>query len=145
MELMLESRYLRFWLGPYLYFAISNPEDNEVVLSSMNLIEKLDAYDYFTPWIGRGLLTAFGKITYKTNRSHLMFYVGIRWKKHRKALTPAFHFKILDGFLEIFNRNTQELLKLLKNEIGNKSFDALQYIKLCALDNICGKLLNSFR
>lgn len=64
MRLMSKGRYYRIWLGPYLYLVISDPRDNEVVLSSTTLIEKLDAYDYFIPWIGRGLLTAFGKQAY---------------------------------------------------------------------------------
>lgn len=55
----------------------------------------------------------------------------------RKLLTPTFHFRILDQFVEVFNRNGSTLVdKLLqKKDATNVHSD----ITLCTLDIICGK------
>jgi len=59
---------------------------------------------------------------------------------HRKVLTPAFHFKILEEFVDTFNDNAQILCKALDQKVSLKGFDVSLNLKLCALDNICGKV-----
>ena len=54
-------------------------------------------------------------------------------------LTPAFHFKILEKYVDVFNANGSILCENLAKEAGGKAFDVYEYIKLYALDNICGK------
>lgn len=68
----------------------------------------------------------------------LLPFSGARWKRSRKALTPAFHFNILEAFIDVFNGNSEILLKKLEGEVGFKGFNVMYYMKLCALDNICG-------
>lgn len=65
--------------------------------------------------------------------------VGNKWKKHRKMLTPAFHFKILEEFLDVFEVYSNILIKKLENEVDKNSIDIYPYITLCSLDIICGK------
>ena len=65
---------------------------------------------------------------------------GPKWKSHRKIITPTFHFKILEEFIDVFNSNGQTLCdKLNRERSGKGPFDVYQYINLYALDNICGK------
>ncbi|KAF2886236.1 hypothetical protein ILUMI_19937, partial [Ignelater luminosus] len=59
------------------------------------------------------------------------------WKKHRKIITPAFHFKILEQFIEVFESNAKILIESLKKEVGKTSSNISPYIKLCTLDIIC--------
>lgn len=60
---------------------------------------------------------------------------------HRKSLTPAFHFNILQEFLQIFNKNSKILVERLTKVAGNgKGFDIFESVSLCALDIINGKL-----
>ena len=54
-------------------------------------------YDYFRDWIGDGLV----------------LLEGARWKKHRKLVTPAFHFNILKQSVTYFL--TQNLVVILIN------------------------------
>lgn len=54
-------------------------------------------------------------------------------------VTPAFHFKILEDFVEVFNAVSDVLLKKLRKELGKDSFDVFPYFNLFALDVICGK------
>jgi hypothetical protein len=58
-------------------------------------------------------------------------------------LTPSFHFKILDDFLEVFSANSEILVKKLQQEVGRDYFDVQPYINKCALDIICGQLRSS--
>jgi cytochrome P450 len=75
--------------------------------------------------------------------SHYLPYVhvaGMKWKAHRKMLTPSFHFKILEQFVEVFNRNGDILVRQLSSHVDGPEFDITFYIILCTLDVICGEL-----
>ncbi len=59
-------------------------------------------------------------------------------------LTPTFHFKILEDFLDIFNKQSQVLVDKLA-EIheemtakGEERIDIFPYVARCTLDIICG-------
>jgi hypothetical protein len=54
-------------------------------------------------------------------------------------ITPTFHFKILDGFVEVFSEKSKILISKLQKEVGSKGFDVYPYITHCALDIICGE------
>jgi cytochrome P450 len=55
-------------------------------------------------------------------------------------ITPTFHFKILDTFIDVFNENSQILVdKLMKKSDGGEVFDIFPFITRCALDIICGR------
>ncbi|KAF5293172.1 hypothetical protein FQR65_LT11017 [Abscondita terminalis] len=107
------------FLPPSLF--ISDLEMVEHVLSSNTILDKADSYKFLTKWLGDGLLTS----------------TGDKWRKHRKMLTPAFHFKILEQFINVFNLFGNVLTLQLEKEIGKKSFDIFLPISLCTLDVIC--------
>ncbi|XP_058818855.1 probable cytochrome P450 4d14 [Topomyia yanbarensis] len=80
---------------------------------------KGDDYDVLLEWLGTGLLTSSGN----------------KWFTHRKALTPAFHFKILDNFAPVFDSKSTILArKLLEN--GGESVKIFPLVKLYTLDVI---------
>lgn len=110
-------------LGPQPEILISDPKLAELVLGSQKLIDKSDEYDFISDWLATGLLTATGK----------------KWFSRRKVITPAFHFKILDQFVEIFDKHSAVFVKNLAKSKG-QPMDVFQPITLCALDIICGKL-----
>ena len=88
------------------------------------MIEKSSNYDILHPWLGKGLLTSNGG----------------PWKKHRKMITPSFHFKILQDFHEIMNKNSAIFIeKLRKASEGDSIFDIQDMIHFFTLDLICGK------
>ncbi|XP_049938553.1 cytochrome P450 4C1-like isoform X1 [Schistocerca serialis cubense] len=111
----------RLWLGPYPVVQISKPEYMEKVLSSSEIIDKSHFYVFLYPWLGQGLLTS----------------TGSKWHMHRKMITPAFHFRILDNFVEIFAENGEILVEKLKPQADGKAFDIYPFITRCALDIIC--------
>ncbi|XP_055636968.1 cytochrome P450 4C1-like [Toxorhynchites rutilus septentrionalis] len=83
-------------------------------------IQKSLIYDFMKPWVNEGLITALGK----------------KWALRRKIITPTFHFKILEEFLAIFNRQTEVLVEKLQQQSEKGDFDIYKYITLCALDII---------
>lgn len=114
-------------LGPQPEVLIMDPQMAEQLLSSQKLIDKAGEYDFLLDWIGTGLLTSTGK----------------KWFKRRKVITPAFHFKILDQFIEIFDKHSSIFIQNLKKSNG-KPVDVFELISLCALDNICGEICFCF-
>ncbi|PSN43016.1 Cytochrome P450 4C1 [Blattella germanica] len=63
--------------------------------------------------------------------------VSQKWHTHRKILTPTFHFKILEQFVEVFVEKTEILMKKLEEKVGTGEFDMFRLVGLCALDIIC--------
>jgi cytochrome P450 len=69
-----------------------------------------------------------------------LLFVGPKWHNRRKILTPAFHFKILEDFFDVFMEQSSILVDKLQREIGNEAgFDIFPYVTHCTLDIICGE------
>lgn len=65
--------------------------------------------------------------------------IGNKWRKDRKLLTPAFHFQILDGFFDVFNRNSQIFVEQISKRILDENeVDIYPMTSRCTLDIICG-------
>lgn len=114
------------WLGNQLVVVLTDPKDVQVVMTDIRLISKSLEYKYIEPWLGTGLLTSTNK----------------KWTTRRKILTPAFHFKILDDFIEVFDKQGNILVEKLKDKSGKNSFDIFPPVALSALDIICGNVRN---
>ncbi|GFU76293.1 cytochrome P450 4c3 [Trichonephila clavipes] len=123
-----KARLLRFWFGFKPVVIFFKPETVEVVLSSNALLEKTFVYEFLAPWFKQGLITSS----------------GMKWKKRRRLLTPAFHFRILDDFLPVIDNHARYLAEKLKNEVGKKSFDLVPYITLCSLDILCETAMGKY-
>lgn len=88
----------------------------------MKLITKSNEYDYLKPWLNTGLLTSTDQ----------------KWLNRRKVITHAFHFKILEDFVDTFDRQSSILVEKLKSFEGRGEFNIFPLTALCALDIICG-------
>lgn len=88
-------------------------------------------YKFLVPWLGNGLLLSAGE----------------KWYHRRKMLTPTFHFKILEDFLQVFNEQSAVMVDRLHSKIDRGRFVISPYVTLCALDIICdtamGKHVNA--
>ncbi|XP_046744960.1 cytochrome P450 4c3 [Diprion similis] len=109
------------WLGTTPYVFLSKASSVEPILGSSRHLGKSRDYRFLHPWLGTGLLTSSGK----------------KWHSRRKILTPTFHFKILEDFVDIFSEQTEILLEKMAKEVGRDSFNIFPYITHCALDIIC--------
>lgn len=59
-------------------------------------------------------------------------------------LTPAFHFQILEQFIDVFESAGNKLVQKLEKQAGKPSVDIYPFVTLCTLDIICGKHLTIF-
>ncbi|KAL1518132.1 hypothetical protein ABEB36_001803 [Hypothenemus hampei] len=124
----LQNRYGNFyklWTGPTLRLIVNKPEYLKDLLSSTVNLSKSDGYDLFKPWLGDGLLV--------TNAN--------KWKARRKIITPTFHFKVLDGFMDVFNHQTNimldQIMKMVQRNPPGETVDIFKFINLMSLDSIC--------
>lgn len=121
---------MRVWIGLKLAFLVNDARMSEVVLSnSTKYLAKNDLYNFLVPWLGDGLLLSRGK----------------KWHNRRKILTPAFHFTILEQFVDIFDRQGSVMVEQL-NGINNAGtvIDITKFVSLMALDIVCGMLQGIF-
>ncbi|XP_002134062.3 cytochrome P450 4d1 isoform X1 [Drosophila pseudoobscura] len=115
---------LKVWLGPELNVLMANPKDVEVVLGTMRFNDKAGEYKALEPWLKEGLLVSRGR----------------KWHKRRKIITPAFHFKILDQFVDVFENGSRDLLRNMEMDRlrqGQTGFNLYDWINLCTMDTIC--------
>ncbi|KNC25621.1 Cytochrome P450 4d1 [Lucilia cuprina] len=115
---------MKIWLGPELNMFFSDIKDVEIVLASMRFNDKADEYLSLEPWLREGLLVSRGQ----------------KWHKRRKAITPAFHFKSLNDFIEIFERESRVFIANMDREWRRQSVngvDLYEWVNLCTLDTIC--------
>lgn len=93
----------------------------EAILSNTKYNDKSTDYNFLIPWIGTGLLISTGQ----------------KWHQRRKIITPAFHFKILEQFVEIMEKHGEVLVQQL-NKLEEREVDVFPIVSLYALDVICG-------
>ncbi|XP_045709356.1 cytochrome P450 4F3-like isoform X3 [Phyllostomus hastatus] len=79
-------------------------------------------YRFLKAWLGDGLLLS----------------AGDKWSRHRRMLTPAFHFNILKPYVKIFSKSTDIMhakWQRLASE-GNTRLDMFEHISLMTLDSL---------
>uniref|UniRef100_A0A9J2PWC6 Cytochrome P450 n=1 Tax=Ascaris lumbricoides TaxID=6252 RepID=A0A9J2PWC6_ASCLU len=95
---------LRLWVADKLVvFPLDGEALKPMIESNTELVKGRD-YDFFRPWLGDGLLTSSGN----------------KWKSRRKMLTPAFHFKMLQEFVSVFDTESKVLLTFFVREFSKK-------------------------
>lgn len=102
---------------------VHDPKIIEIFLTSQKLISKSSEYDFLHSWMGTGLLTSTGQ----------------KWHQRRKIITPAFHFKILEDFVEIMEKQGNIFIEKLKT-IQGQEINIFPHVSMYALDVICGMI-----
>ncbi|CAG7726578.1 unnamed protein product, partial [Allacma fusca] len=116
------------------FVILSDPDDIEKLLTSSSHIQKGTTYKFLLPWLGTGLITSQGQ----------------KWQKRRKMLTSAFHFRILEDFLVIFDEHANIFVDVLRKDFSDgKERNISPYISCLGIDIIgetaMGKSFNSQR
>lgn len=100
----------------------------EEILSSNKILAKGYQYGLLHSWLGTGLLTSAGE----------------KWRSRRRLFTPAFHFRILDDFID--NINAQSFIlatKLGELSSDEQKFNVVPLVTLCTLDIICETVMGT--
>lgn len=92
-----------------------------VLSNNSKILTKSSLYHFLKPWLGEGLLTNTGR----------------KWRSHRKLMSPIFHSKYYDHFVNVFSRHGETLVKILEiYASGSATVDVLSLVYLAALDSI---------
>ncbi|XP_003944878.1 ultra-long-chain fatty acid omega-hydroxylase [Saimiri boliviensis] len=116
---------LLVWMGPVLpLLVLVHPDYIKPLLGASAAIAPKDDlfYGFLKPWLGDGLLLSRGD----------------KWSRHRRLLTPAFHFDILKPYMKIFNQCTDTMhakwRRLAEGPVV--SLDMFEHVSLMTLDSL---------
>ncbi|XP_055467908.1 cytochrome P450 4F4 isoform X1 [Psammomys obesus] len=113
------------WMGPFLpIITLCHPDVIRSVLnaSAAVALKEVIFYRFLKPWLGDGLLVS----------------AGGKWSRHRRMLTPAFHFNILKPYVKIFNDSTNIMHAKWQRLAsgGSTRLDMFKNISLMTLDSL---------
>ncbi|EDW78816.1 uncharacterized protein Dwil_GK12509 [Drosophila willistoni] len=115
------GKTFRFWILNESLIYTKDLKYFETILSSTTLLEKAQLYQFLRPFLNDGLLLS----------------VDRKWHARRKVFTNAFHFKVLERYVEIMDKQSEIMVEKLKQDADGKTVvDMLKYVSLAALDVI---------
>ncbi|XP_057566111.1 cytochrome P450 4F2-like [Hippopotamus amphibius kiboko] len=114
-----------FWMGPTApYVVFCHPTMMRTIANASAAVAPKDKefYDFLKPWLGDGLLLS----------------AGDKWSRHRRMLTPAFHFNILKPYVKIFIKSADIMHAKWQRLVteGHTCLDMFEHISLMTLDNL---------
>ncbi|XP_055857586.1 cytochrome P450 4d1 isoform X2 [Episyrphus balteatus] len=110
----------RVWIGQELNIFFHDTEDLKTIMSGSTFLNKASTYDLMKPWLNEGLLISKGK----------------KWYSRRKTITPAFHFTILEEYLNVFEKQSRVLCDVLNKLMDLESFELYQAVNRYTMDVI---------
>jgi cytochrome P450 family 4 len=117
------NRVSRLWIGNKLEIHIDDPKYLENILTNNKFLSKSSQYSFLSVSLGDGLL-------FSTNK---------KWFTRRRAITPTFHFKILEQFFEVFVKHNQMLMEKIQEKADGKVFDIFPLVTSSVMNSICGE------
>ncbi|KAL6256425.1 hypothetical protein P5V15_012538 [Pogonomyrmex californicus] len=111
----------KIWYFFTPFVAIRHPDDIEVILKTATHNEKSFIYDIFRPLFNTGLITSG----------------GAKWKSRRKILDPTFHFSVLQQFVDVFIKESEDMANSLKNTGDTVVEDLKSFISKHTLNALC--------
>ncbi|KAM3614417.1 uncharacterized protein V6R79_013848 [Siganus canaliculatus] len=118
------------WFGPTVcVLNIHHPDYVKTILASSEPKDDL-IYFFIESWIGNGLLVSKGQ----------------KWFRHRRLLTPGFHYDVLKPYVKLMSDSTKIMLDKWEGFAKtNQSFELFEHVSLMTLDTIlkCGFSHNS--
>ncbi|XP_014454227.1 cytochrome P450 4B1 [Alligator mississippiensis] len=109
------------WFGGFMpVLVITHPDFAKAVFGRGDP-KGMTSYGPLVPWIGKGLLVLDGP----------------KWFKHRRLLTPAFHYDVLKPYVTLISDSTKVMLDKWEQLImQKKSVELFEHVSLMTLDSI---------
>uniref|UniRef100_A0A672YFG8 aromatase n=1 Tax=Sphaeramia orbicularis TaxID=375764 RepID=A0A672YFG8_9TELE len=109
------------WFGPFVCFLnIHHPDYVKTILASTEPKDNF-AYRFIESWIGEGLLVSKGQ----------------KWFRHRRLLTPGFHYDVLKPYVKLMSDSANTMLaKWERYAKTGESFELFEHVSLMTLDSI---------
>ncbi|KAM9353624.1 cytochrome P450 4B1-like [Symphorus nematophorus] len=109
------------WLGPFFCFLnIQRPDYVKTILATTEPKDDV-AYAFIESWIGNGLLVSKGQ----------------KWFRHRRLLTPGFHYDVLKPYIKLMSDSANTMLDKWKSYADTtESFELFGPVSLMTLDTI---------
>ncbi|KAF7645499.1 hypothetical protein LDENG_00203600 [Lucifuga dentata] len=109
------------WFGPFVAFLnIHHPDYAKTMFTSTEPKDNF-VYRFLTSWLGDGLLVSNGE----------------KWFRHRRLLTPGFHYDILKPYVKLTAESSESMLNKWENFAKtNESFELFNHVSLMTLDSI---------
>ncbi|XP_003744207.1 cytochrome P450 4V2-like [Galendromus occidentalis] len=112
----------KIYLGFTPFVMLTRAQSAEALLSDNVNLSKPMTYRFFNKYIDGSLLISTGDF----------------WRFQRKILTPAFHFKILDDFMGVFNKQAAKFVVYLGKLPLNEEIRVLRESSKCTI-NVIGE------
>ncbi|XP_065910276.1 cytochrome P450 4B1-like [Dysidea avara] len=109
-----------YWIGPFIPFVFTaDVEIMKIILQQPGESPRPPSYRFFYKWLGDGLFTSS----------------GAKWRRHRKMLTPAFHFDILKQYIPVYNEVSHKLVEIWSGLADSgESVEITEYLHSYTLD-----------
>uniref|UniRef100_A0A8D0AA69 aromatase n=1 Tax=Sander lucioperca TaxID=283035 RepID=A0A8D0AA69_SANLU len=109
------------WFGPFVCFMnIHHPDYVKTLLISTGPKDDL-SYKFIESWLGEGLLVSKGQ----------------KWLRHRRLLTPGFHYDVLKPYVKLVSDSAKTMLDKWESYANtNESFELFKHVSLMTLDSI---------
>lgn len=109
------------WFGPFVCFLnIHHPDYVKTILATTEPKDNL-AYRFIQSWIGEGLLVSHGK----------------KWFRHRRLLTPGFHYDVLKPYVKLMSDSANTMLDKWEGYAQTgETFELFEHVSLMTLDSI---------
>ncbi|XP_039886257.1 cytochrome P450 4B1-like [Simochromis diagramma] len=109
------------WFGPFLSIInIQHPDYAKTILTSSEPKDDF-VYRFIEGWIGNGLLVSEGQ----------------KWFRHRRLLTPGFHYDVLKPYVKLMSESAETMLDKWESYAStNEPFELFKHMSLMTLDSI---------
>ena len=110
----------RFDIGFEKTVCLFSPEAARDLLTDTQNITKSSGYDFIVPWL---------------SKRSLIYSTGDVWRADRRHLSPSFHFKVLDEFLDPMNRHAVHMCDIISKNPFQKN--SMKLLSATTLDTFC--------